>query len=152
MSSYELWTFVHVTATIVWFGGGVVAQIFGALASRTGDPARTAAYGRDMAFIGPKIFLPASLVVLVSGVLLTEDGNWDWSEPYIVLGIVGWAAIAFIAFGYIMRAMDRTGARIATEGPKPELVGKVRSLVLLARVLILLGFVIVLAMVVKPGT
>ena len=55
MTSYELWTFVHV-GVIVWLGGAAVAQVFGLLATRAGDPLRSAAFGRDMAFIGPKIF------------------------------------------------------------------------------------------------
>jgi uncharacterized membrane protein len=152
MTSYELWTFVHVVGVIVWLGGAAVAQVFGLLATRAGDPLRSAAFGRDMAFIGPKIFLPASVVVLVSGVLLTEDGNWPWSEPFILLGIVGWTAVSLIAFAYLTRAMGRVGARMAAEGPSPELGSEVNRLVLLARVLILVLFAVVFVMIVKPGT
>jgi uncharacterized membrane protein len=152
MTSYELWTFVHVVGVIVWLGGATVAQVFGLLASRAGDPLRSAAFGRDMAFIGPKVFLPASLVVLVSGVLLTEDGNWSWSEPFILLGIAGWTAVSLIAFAYLTRAMGRVGARMAAEGPTPELGAEVNRLVLLARVLILVLFAVVFVMIVKPGT
>jgi uncharacterized membrane protein len=152
MTSYELWTFVHVVGVIVWLGGATVAQVFGLLAKRAGDPLRTAAFGRDMAFIGPKIFLPASVVVLVSGVLLTEDGNWPWSEPFILLGIVGWTAVSLIAFAYLTRAMGRVGARMAAEGPSPELGSEVNRLVLLARLLILVLFAVVFVMIVKPGT
>jgi uncharacterized membrane protein len=152
MTSYELWTFVHVVGVIVWLGGATVAQVFGLLATRAGDPLRSAAFGRDMAFMGPKIFLPASVVVLVSGVLLTEDGNWPWSEPFILLGIVGWTAVSLVAFAYLTRAMGRVGARMAAEGPSPELGSEVNRLVLLARVLILVLFAVVFVMIVKPGT
>ena len=152
MSGYELWLFVHISAAIVWLGGAAVAQVFGILAKRSGDPARSAALGRDMAFIGPKVFMPASLVVVVSGAFLTEDGNWDWSEPFIWLGIVGWAIVSFTAFAYLTRAMGRVGARMAAEGPSPELGAEVNRLVLLARVLILVLFAIVFVMVVKPGS
>ena len=152
MSSYELWTFLHVSAAIVWIGGAVVAQVFGILAKRAGDPVRSAAFGQDMAFIGPRVFMPAALVVLITGVILTEDGNWDWSEPFVWLGIVGWAIVAFTAFAFLARAMGRVGARMAAEGPSPALGTEVNRLVLLARVLILVLFVIVFVMVVKPGT
>lgn len=152
MTGYELWTFVHISAAVVWIGGAVVAQVFGILAKRSGDPARSAAFGRDLAFIGPKVFMPSALVVLITGVLLTEDGNWDWSEPFIWLGIVGWAVVAFTAFAYVTRAMGRVGARMAAEGPSAELAAQVGRLVLLARVLILVLFVVVFVMVVKPGT
>lgn len=152
MTRYELWAFVHVSAAVVWIGGGVAAQAFGILAQRSGDPARSAAFGRDMAFIGPKVFMPAALIVFVTGVILTEDGNWSWSEPFVWLGIVGWAIVAFTAFAFLTRAMGRVGARLAAEGPSPELGAEVRKLVLLARLLILVLFAIVFLMVVKPGT
>ncbi len=136
----------------MWIGGATVAQIFGVLAQRSGDPAQSAAFGRSMGFIGPKIFMPASIAVLVTGVLLTEDGNWDWSETFIWLGVVLWATVSFVAFAFLTRAMARVGARMAAEGPSPELGAEVSKLVLLARVLILVLFVIVFVMVVKPGT
>jgi len=152
MSSYELWLFVHITAAIVWLGGALAAQVFAVLGKRSGDPARTAAFGRDISFIGLRIFLPSSIVLFISGVLVTEDGNWDWGEPFIVLGIAAWAVVSLAAFGYVLREMGRIGAQIAAEGPSPALVGRVNGLVLLARVLILVLFVVVFVMVVKPGT
>lgn len=152
MTSYELWLFLHVTAVAVWLGGAVVAQVFGVLAKASGDPARGAAFGQDMAKIGPWVFMPASLVVLVTGIALVEDGNWDWSEAYIVLGLVGWALVAFAGFGYVARGMKQAGMRMAAEGPSPELVARVNRLVLFARLLILVLLVVVFLMVVKPGT
>ena len=152
MTSYELWLFLHITAAIVWIGGALTAQVFGVLAQRSGDPMRSAAFGRDMAFVGPKVFLPASIVVLVTGALVTEDGNWDWSEPFILLGLVGGLGVALIGFGYLTRAMGSAGARMAQEGPSPALVAEVNRLVLIGRLLLLVLFVIVFVMVVKPGT
>ena len=37
------------------------------------------------------VFLPASVLVFVSGVGLVESGFWDWDETFIVAGIVLWA-------------------------------------------------------------
>ncbi|HET8968533.1 MAG TPA: DUF2269 family protein [Gaiellaceae bacterium] len=152
MTGYEFWTFVHISSAIVWIGGAAVAQAFGILAKRSGDPQRSMAFGQDMAFIGPRVFMPASLLVLVTGVILTEDGNWEWSEPFVWLGIAGWAIVAFTAFAFLTRALGRAGARMAAEGPSPALGAELNRLVLLARVLILVLFAIVLVMVVKPGT
>jgi uncharacterized membrane protein len=113
---------------------------------------RSAGFGSDMASVGPWVFMPASLVVLLSGILLVADGNWDWSEAYIVLGLIGWAVVSFTGFGYVTRAMNRVGMRMAAEGPSPELGAEVNRLVLLARALILVLFATVFLMVVKPGT
>jgi hypothetical protein len=96
--------------------------------------------------------MPASLVVLVTGILLTDDGNWDWGEWFIVLGLLGWAVVAFTGFGYITRAMNQVGMRMATEGPSPELGAQVNRLVLIGRLLVLVLFAVLFVMVVKPGT
>jgi uncharacterized membrane protein len=152
MSSYELWLFLHITATIVWIGGAVAAQVFGVLAKRSGDPSQSAAFGRSMSFVALYVFLPAALVVLVTGALLVEDGNWGWDEPFVVFGIVGWTIVAVTAFGYVSREMGKAGALMAAEGPSPALAARLGTLVLIARVLILVLLAIVFMMVVKLGT
>jgi uncharacterized membrane protein len=152
VTSYELWLFLHLTAMALWIGGAFMGQIFGVLAKRSGDPARSAAFGRDLAFVATRVFMPASLVVLLSGALLVEDGNWDWSEPFIWLGLTGWLVVAGVGFGYVSREISKAGATMAAEGPSPELVARLGKLVLTARVLLLVLFVIVFLMTVKPGT
>jgi uncharacterized membrane protein len=152
VTSYELWLFLHISAAIVWIGGAVAVQVFAALAKASGDPARSAALGRDTGVVARWLFMPASLVVLGSGILLVDDGNWDWSEWFVALGLVGWAAVSFTAFGYLSRSLSRVGMRMAAEGPSPELGAEMSRLILLARALIVILFVIVFLMVVKPGT
>ena len=152
MSSYDLWLFLHVTAVVVWVGGAIVLQVVSVLTNRAQDPARSAALGRDVYWIVTRVFLPSSLVVGATGLLLRADGGWDWSEPFIWLGLVLWAGISVAAFGYVSRELGATGRRIAAEGPQPELLARVRSLILFARVLIALLLVVIFLMTVKPGT
>jgi uncharacterized membrane protein len=149
---YELWLFLHISAAVLWIGGAVAVQVFGALATSSGDPARSAAFGKDTGVMVRWVFMPSSLVVLVSGILLVDEGNWDWGEWFIVLGLVGWAVVAVTAFGYLTRALKDVGMRIATQGPSPELGAEMNRLILVARVLILVLFAILFVMVVKPGT
>ena len=80
MTSYELWLFLHITAAIVWIGGAITAQVFGVLAKRSGDPSQSAALGRSLGFVGMYVFLPSAIVVVLTGGLLVEDGNWDWGS------------------------------------------------------------------------
>ena len=152
MTSYELWLFLHISAAIVWIGGAVAVQVFAALAKASGDPARSAALGKDTGVVARWLFMPSSLVVLATGILLVNDGNWDWSEWFVVLGLIGWAAVSFTAFGYLGRALRSVGMRMATEGPSPELGAEMNRLILVARILILVLFAVVFVMVVKPGT
>lgn len=152
MTWYELWLFLHVAGTILWAGGAVAVQLFGILTSRAGDPAQSAAFGRNTAWFATRVFMPSAAAVLVTGALLVEDGGWDWSEPFVVLGLVGWALVAAAGFGYIGPQMKELGRRMAAEGPSAELAARVGRLVVLARLLVLVLFVVVFLMVAKLGT
>jgi uncharacterized membrane protein len=92
------------------------------------------------------------VIVLVTGFALKGDGDWSWGEPFIWLGLVLWAVVAGIAFGYVTPALGRAGRQIAAEGPSPELLARTNRLVVFARVLVLVLVIIVFLMVVKPGT
>jgi uncharacterized membrane protein len=151
VTSYEFWLFLHISAAVLWIGGAVAVQVFGVLANASGDPARSAAFGKDTRVMVRWIFMPSSLVVLVTGILLVSDGNWDWGEWFIVLGLVGWAAVALTAFGYLTRALGSVGKRMAVEEPSPALGAEMNRLILVARILIVVLFAIVFVMVVKPG-
>jgi uncharacterized membrane protein len=149
---YEFWLFLHVTAAIVWVGGAAAIQVFGILTKRAGDPAKTSFFAANVSFTVMRVFLPASLVVIVAGVGLTETGNWDWGEPFIVLGLVLWAIVSLVAFGFLGRAIGQAGARLAAEGPSPALGLRMSNLVWLSRVLLGILLLIVFLMTVKPGT
>ena len=140
MTWYELWLFLHLSAVALWIGGAVAVQVYVALAKASGEPARMAALGKDTGVVVRWIFMPSALVVLISG---------EW---FIVLGLLGWAAVAFAAFGYLSRALASVGMRMAMDGPSPALGAEMGRLIMLARVLILVLFAILFVMVVKPGT
>ena len=152
MTWYEFWLFVHFAAAILWTGGAAAIQVFGILTKRAADPAKTAFFAQNASFMATRVFLPASLGVLVAGVGLTETGNWDWGEPFIVFGLVLWALVTLVAFGFLGRAMGAAADRLVAEGPSPALGLRMRNLVWLSRVLLGVLFLIVFLMTVKPGT
>ena len=152
MSWYELWLFLHVIGAIVWIGGATAIQVFGILTKRAADPAKTLFFAGNVSFTVLWVFLPASLLVIVSGVGLTETGNWDWGEPFIAGGLVLWAIVSLVAFGFLGRAMGKAAARLAADGPSPALGLHMRNLVWLSRGLLGILVVIVFLMTVKPGT
>jgi uncharacterized membrane protein len=152
MTWYEFWLFLHLTAAIVWIGGAAAVQVFGILTKRAADPAKTAFFAGNVSWTVMRVFLPSALVVLVAGVGLTENGNWDWGEPFIVYGLLFWVLVALVAFGYLGRAMGAAGARLASEGPSPALALRMRNLVWLPRALLVVLLTIVFMMTVKLGT
>jgi uncharacterized membrane protein len=152
MTWYELWLFLHITAAMVWIGGAAAVQVFGILTKRAADPAKTAFFARNVSFTVTRVFLAAAVLVLLAGIGLVENGNWDWGEPFIAWGLLLWAVVALVAFGYLARAMARAGERLELEGPSPALGLRLRYLVWLSRALLAALVVIVFLMTVKPGT
>ncbi len=152
MSWYELWLFLHVTAAIVWIGGAATIQVFGILTKRAALPAKTAFFAGNVSWTIMRVFLPTSVVIFASGVGLTESGNVDWGEPFIVFGLVFWALVSLVAFGFLGRALGRAGAQLASEGPSPALGLRIRNLVWLSRLLLAVLLAIVFMMTVKLGT
>lgn len=152
MTWYEFWLFLHITAAIVWIGGAGAIQVFGLLTKRAADPAKTAFFAQNVFFVVMWVFLPAAVLVLIAGIGLTENGGWDWGEPFIAAGLVLWALVALVAFGFLGRAIGNAGSRLETEGPSPALALRLRNLVWLSRVLLATLVVIVFLMTIKPGT
>ena len=152
MTWNEFWLFLHVLGAITWVGGAAAIQVFGVLTKRAADPAKTAFFIGNVSWTVLRVFLPASLLVFVSGVGLIESGFWDWDEEFIVVGLVLWAAVSLVAFGFLARAMAGAGSQLANEGPSPPLMLRIRNLVWTSRVLLAALLVIVFVMTVKPGT
>ncbi|HEU0245927.1 MAG TPA: DUF2269 family protein, partial [Gaiellaceae bacterium] len=105
MTWYEFWLFLHVVGAIAWVGGAGAIQVFGVLTKRAADPAKTAFLVGNVAWTVLWVFLPASVLVFVAGVGLTETGPWGWDEPFVVIGVVLWAAVSLVAFGYLAHSM-----------------------------------------------
>jgi uncharacterized membrane protein len=51
MTWYELWTFLHVLAAMVWIGSAVAIQVFGILTKRAADPAKSAFFARNVSLV-----------------------------------------------------------------------------------------------------
>jgi hypothetical protein len=126
--------------------------VFGILTKRAADPAKSAFFAQNVSLLVNRVLFPAALLVLVAGIGLVENGNWDWSEPFVLWGLILWIAIATVAFGFLGRAIGAAGARLSSEGPSPALALRMRNLTWLSRVLLLGLVVIVFLMTVKPGT
>jgi uncharacterized membrane protein len=141
--------FLHVTAAILWVGGGSVMILVSLALSGRATAAVQMAILRAAMLLGPRLFLPASLVTLASGLALVFVAGWGW-QPFTVLGLVGIAFTATFGALYLGPSCERVLKVEAMHGPQ-EALPLLRRLQRLSRMDYAVQFAIVFLMVVKPG-
>src|SRR5918994_917171 len=113
MSYYEILLFLHIAAAVVWLGSGFLLQmlIFRAEASDNGG--LKSGIASNSGWMAQRIFIPASLLVLILGILLTIEGPWSFGDLWIVLGLAGYAFSFLVGILFLEPEGKRIGAAMA---------------------------------------
>jgi uncharacterized membrane protein len=150
-TGYELLNFVHILAAGVWVGGGIMLQALIGRARRATEPARLRDTMTDAAWVGNRLFGPASLVLVIAGFGLVGQGEWDW-DPWILFGIAAWALLFVVGIGYHGRAEARIVELLADHPTDaPAVRDRLRSYFMVSGIETLLLILVIADMVVKPG-
>jgi uncharacterized membrane protein len=151
VTRYELMLFGHIALATIWLGGAAMMQFFAWRALRSGVPERMATVTRDIEWIGNRALLPAGLGVLVLGVLMVLDGAWSFGDDWIVIAL-GLFAVTFLAGAvFFGPEAGRIGKLIDAEGPEqPAVQARIRRILALSRADLVLLYLIVYDMVLKP--
>ena len=92
MTWYTFLLFAHVSLAVIWVGGGMMMQLFGVRATMSGDPSRMASFGEDVKWIADRVFIAASLLAFVSGILLViESDFYGFGDDWIVIALALYA-------------------------------------------------------------
>jgi uncharacterized membrane protein len=151
VTRYELLVFLHLTAAIIWLGAGFLLGLLVLGAERAGDRMKEAGYHRDVGWLAPRLFIPASLSTVIFGVLVVIDGPWSFDQLWIMVGLVGWAISFVLGFFYFKPEGERIGALAAQHGPMhPEVDWRLHRLNIVDRLQLTILFLVVANMVIKP--
>jgi len=150
MTTYELLTFLHIAAAIVWIGAGFLLAVLVFGAARAGEREREAGYHRDVAWLAPRLFVPASFATFILGILLAIDGDWDFGALWITLAMISWLASFLTGILYFKPEGERIGAMVAERGPTPEVEARVHRVNVVDRIQLTVLFLVVADMVIKP--
>jgi uncharacterized membrane protein len=151
MDSYSLFLFVHIAVAVIWVGGGFMMQLFGLRVLAANDSKRLADLGADIEWIGTRVLVPASLVAALSGVALVIDGPWDFGNRWVIFGILLYAVTFVAGAAFFGPESGRIGKLVAERGAdSPEVNARLRRLILLSRFDLVLLFLIIYDMAVKP--
>jgi len=146
---YEFFLFVHITAAVIWLGGAFTFQMYGAVVRRGGDPGEIALFAGRAGHLSERMFVPAALTVVLAGIALMINGNWDWSQLWVIFALVTFGA-SFLTGVLVISPMAK---RIPVVGPTtPAGQALIERLFTILRIDLCFMYAIVFAMVVKPTT
>jgi uncharacterized membrane protein len=147
MSWYEFLLFVHITAAVIWLGGAFAFQMYGVVVRRGADPEEMARFAGRVGFLAERMFVPASLLVVLAGIGLMIEGSWDWGQLWVIFALVTFGA-SFVRGLFVLSPMVK---RIPAVGPTtPAGQALIERLFTILRVDLVFMYAIVFAMVVKP--
>jgi uncharacterized membrane protein len=153
MSSYELLLFVHVLAAVVWVGGALSLQVLAIRAERSPDAGRVANFATEAEWVGSRVFLPASLVLLLAGIGLTFEGDWGFTTPWVLLGLIAYGLSALTGSLFLGPESGRIGRMITEVGPQdPDVIARIKRIFVVSRIELAVLLLIVFDMTVKPGS
>ncbi len=147
MDFYLVLKFVHVTSAVTWLGGGFGFVLLAALQVARRDAVATQGALTQLAFMAPRLFVPASAATLVSGLALVLLFGLGW-QAWIVLGLAGIAFTALFGGLVLGPTTERLAARSVAEGRAD--MAATRRLLRLAGFDYVVQFAIVFLMVAKP--
>jgi uncharacterized membrane protein len=148
---YNVIKYVHVLAAMIWVGGAFFAQILAIRAQRSTDPVELPRLGAAIADVGMKVFLPASIILFIAGVILTLQ-RWAFSDLWISIAIVLWLLSAVTGAVYLGPQSAKIGKLFAAEGPSSIAGRAALAKVFIVSRLELVSFgVLVFLMIFKPG-
>ena len=153
MTLYELLLMLHVFSAIIWLGAGFIFTVLLVLAHREGDRAREASYHADIDRLATLVFIPAALSTFIFGLLTAIEGDWDFGQAWIIIGIAGWLMSFLIGILYFKPESEKISA-LSEQGEAGMAEAMTRSARMTAvdHFELTTLYVVAAAMVLKPTT
>jgi uncharacterized membrane protein len=153
VSFYEFLVFAHIAGAVIWIGGGTMIQLFAFRAIRSDDTDRIANVAQDIEWVGSRILVPVSLLTFLLGVgLVWEASQIGFGDDWIVIGLVLFAVTFLAGAGFFGPESGRIAKVVSLHGAgSPEAQGRIRRLLILSRIDLVVLFLIIFDMTVKPS-
>lgn len=150
---YNTLKFLHVLAAITWVGGNIYAQVLATKVIGEGDPVHLGRLAKDLGDLGNRLLLPAAISVIVFGVWLVAVSAWNFTDPWILIGLTGVAITIVTGAFFIGPEAGRLGTLATERDPAdPEIQRRIRRVVAISRIDLVVLVLVVADMVFKPGS
>ncbi len=147
---YTSLVFVHVLAACAWIGGGFVMQVMGL---RLGTPPHKEGMKQffDVAhYVSPRIFMPAAIVTLLSGLTLVLMGGAIFRDAWIIIALIGVALTMVIGATQIGPNVAKVNALLESNGDIGEIARIGARLNTITRIDLAILVIVLFDMVLKP--
>jgi uncharacterized membrane protein len=120
---------------------------------REGDPAHLAVTAKDLGELGQRVSLPAAVSVLVFGVWLVAVSAWNFTDAWILIGLIG-IAITIVTGAFLLGPeAERLGKLAPEHDPAdPEIQRRIRRIFAISRIDLVVLILVVADMVFRPGS
>lgn len=149
-SLYSMLVFIHILSACAWLGGGFVMQVMGLRLGAAPSKERMRDFFEVAHYVSPRIFMPAAIVTLLSGVTLVWMGGAFLRDTWIIIALVGVVLTVMLGATQIgprvakIHALFESNADVATINPIA------RRLNLFTRIDVAILVLVLLDMVLKP--
>jgi len=151
MTWYTFFKSVHVIAAVIWVGGAFTIQAFAFRIMRSGDVRRQAEFAKDSEFVGMRIFIPVTWLLLLAAIGMMVNLHWSWGQNWVVLGLIAFAASFVVGAAFLGPESGRIAKVIEREGPEsPDAHARIRRILLVSRCELVVLVTVIVNMVVKP--
>jgi uncharacterized membrane protein len=151
MTWYTFFKSTHVLTAVIWVGGAAIIQAYAVRILATRDGKRQADFAKDSEVVGMRVFMPASLLLLLAGIGMMVNADWPWGQNWIVFGLISFGLSFALGAGFLGPESGRLATLIEQEGPdSPAVKAKIRRIVTFSRCELLVLLTVIWGMVVKP--
>jgi hypothetical protein len=139
-----------VIGAVIWIGGGVSMNMIGVRLIKV-DPSLLRPMLKTFDWVVNRTILPASLIVLISGISMVIEGGYKFEDTFVVIGIIGAVSTIIVGAGFLSPRMRKQEELWDEHGEPSDIANKALSrTMLIARIDLIMLFVIISVMVIKP--
>jgi uncharacterized membrane protein len=110
--------FLHILAAGTWLGANIAQLVVNPVMGRIGG-APAAAWMRQTVRMGLVLYAPTALIALLTGIYLVVDSpNWEFEQPFVVLGFVT-VIVGGVIGSRIIGPLGRKVAELYESGDTP---------------------------------
>jgi uncharacterized membrane protein len=151
-TTYQWYLAIHILAAVLWVGGAFTIQVLAIRASRPDARLQLGSLASEIEWVGTRLFIPSSLILVIMGFLLVSEGNLDY-EFWIVFAIVVWLASFLSGVAFLGPQSGKLGKDVEQYGPdSPQAMARLQKIFLVSRVELVFLLLVVLDMALKPGS